>query len=77
MYSGKLSKGKTSTDLAESEHLNQGENFHKILYRWVWHAQNFEEKTFAGGTETVKFMKVFSLESPPHCTVGIVLCRFS
>ena len=45
-----------------------GENFHGMLnhnHRWVQHAQNFMEKTFAGGFQTAKFVNVFSLESFP------------
>ena len=32
------------------------------MYTWVQHTQNFVEKTFACGSQTVKFVKVFSLE---------------
>ena len=35
---------------------------------------NFEEKTFAGGSKTVKFVNVFSLESfPLHGKSGLLL----
>ena len=48
------------------------ENFCEMLnwsHKWVWHAENFVEKTFTGGCKIVKFMKVFSLESfPPYST---------
>ena len=38
-----------------------GENFHRLLetkHKWVWHAPNFMEKTFADGYQTSKFAKV-------------------
>ena len=37
---------------------------------------NFMEKTFVGGSQTVKFVKVFSLESfPLYGTVVVILAH--
>ena len=38
---------------------------------WVWHAQNFVEKTFTGSSQTAKFVSVFTLES--FLLYGIVI----
>ena len=35
------------------------------LCRWVWTCPDFVEKTFTDGSQTAKFMKIFSLESFP------------
>ena len=35
----------------------------KKTYQWVWTCPNFVEKTFTSGSQTAKFVKVFSLES--------------
>ena len=35
------------------------------LWVGIWHTQNFVEKTFAGGSQTAKFMNVFTLEGIP------------
>ena len=35
----------------------------KTYHRLVWAHPNFVEKTFVGGSKTVKFVNVFSLES--------------
>ena len=51
--------GETFADQLEvsiSQNLDQS-------YRWVRHTQNFMEKTFAGGSQTAKFVKAFSLEN--------------
>ena len=46
-----------------------GENFVEYFNRKVGViCPNFMEKTFVGGYQTMKFVKVFSLESS-HCTV--------
>ena len=36
-----------------------------ITYRWMGACLNFVEKTFTGGSQTAKFVKVFSLENFP------------
>ena len=33
----------------------------KTVYSWVWTCQNFVQKIFAGSSQIVKFVKVFSL----------------
>ena len=38
---------------------------------------NFMEKTFMGGSKTAKFMKVFSLESFPLCSIAILIISAS
>ena len=53
--------------------------------RWVWHAQNFVEKTFTGSTQTMKFMIVsvskvshYTLDSgiPLNIKEGVYHCLF-
>ena len=65
-YSGKLSMGKTFADQEEVTVSRRKllQNV-KIYHRWVWHAPNFMEKTFTGGSKSMKFVNVFSLESFP------------
>ena len=55
--SGKLSREKTFTDRQEVTI-----SWRKAYHRLVWAHPNFVEKTFVGGSKTVKFVNVFSLE---------------
>ena len=67
-YSGKLSREKTFARISEKYDFC-GENFHRLLTFAVpkdTPPQNFAEKMFTNSHKTVKFAKVFSLESFPY-----------
>ena len=69
-YSGKLFRGRKISRMGRKgafRVLNQS-------YRWVWLARNFAEKSFAGGSRTAKFVKVFPL-SVSHCRIVEVLMK--
>lgn len=66
IITGNIFQGrKTFTDPVYGKCAFYKENFHEILdqsYKWVWCTQTFMEKFFTGYSQTMKFVKVFSLD---------------